>query len=103
MKPTSNLPSSFRVDRKTYNVMKVKSLPKKGRGIVSYDEGLMLIARSNGERHLTSTEQFDTFIHELVHVVLHSMDAIEYNREEFVEPFAQRLSNAFKSATFEDN
>lgn len=103
MKVANNLPSSFRVNHKRYNVMKVKALPNQGRGVVSYDERLMLIARSNGKRYLTTTEQFDTFIHELVHVVLHEMDAIEYNREAFVEPFAQRLSNAFKTSVFEDS
>lgn len=93
------LPKSFKVGHKKYSVHEYPTLDDCNQGVVYYERREVHIARRGLFTRYTPKQKHEVLIHEMVHAVLHDMGS-KYNREEFVEPFAAKLSAAILSARF---
>jgi hypothetical protein len=93
------IPKQVKVGKKQIDVVKVDTL-KGCRGQINYDAKLIEIARNGSHYKYTSTEQANTFWHELTHAILHDMDNNLAFNEKFVSAFSDRLDQAVKTARF---
>lgn len=97
------LPKKVKVGDKWYSVEIVEAMRDKNlMGRVSYDkQTIELGRRTHHDVPFKLSALHETFWHELVHAILHSMKEHELNeRESFVEEFSRRLARAINTARF---
>jgi hypothetical protein len=102
-KRTPPIPKKIKVGNKAYSVEIVETMRRKAEmGRVFYgDKKIELATHSN-----TCGRRFDpdeinvTFWHELVHAILYEMGSPLFHNERFVTQFANRLSEAIRTAKF---
>lgn len=97
------LPKKVKVGEKWYSVEVVEAMRDKSlMGQVNYDkQTIELGKRTHHGIPFKLSALHETFWHELVHAILHSMKEHELNeREHFVEEFSRRLARAINTARF---
>lgn len=97
------LPKKVQVGDKWYSVDVVESMRNKAyMGEVNYPEQTITLGRRTHHGvPFKLSALHETFWHELVHVILHSMGEDKLNNNErFVEEFSHRLAKAIQTARF---
>ena len=97
------LPKKIQVGDNWYSVDVVESMRNKSfMGEASYpDRKITLGRKTHHGVPFKLSALHETFWHELVHVILHSMGEFKLNgNEEFVEEFSNRLAKAIQTARF---
>ena len=97
------LPKKLRVNDKWYSVDVVESMRNKAHmGEANYPNQTITIARKTHHGvPFKLSALHETFWHELVHCILHSMGEDKLNDDErFVEEFSNRLAKAIETARF---
>ena len=97
------LPKKIQIGDKWYSVDVVESMRERAMmGEVHYGKRTITLARRSYHGvPLKLSALHETFWHELVHVILHSMGEFKLNgNEEFVEEFSNRLAKAIQTARF---
>lgn len=90
------IPKQLRVGRKVYTIEHVPRMRKNYvTGLVNYDKQTITVAKN-----YSSSEQFNTFWHELTHAILKDMGSKLEADERFVTAFADRLTKAITTAKF---
>lgn len=87
-----NIPKSFRVGTTRYRVQQITGV--KYRGCCFYNARLIYL------REDTPKRMEETFWHEAVHAVLHSMEHRLTRDERFVDTFSKRLYQLIQTARF---
>ncbi len=99
------LPAKIRVGRRWYSVEVVEAmLDKHDMGRTYYNEQRIQLGRTSNTtgRQFKPEQIADTFWHEVVHAILRDMGEHRLNANEvFVTKFANRLTEAIKTAKFE--
>ena len=97
------LPKKLKVDDKWYSVDVVESMRNKTMmGEAHYPSQTITLGRKTHHGvPFKLSALHETFWHELVHVILHSMGEDKLNdNERFVEEFSHRLAKAIETARF---
>lgn len=97
------LPKKLQVNNKWYSVDVVESMRNKAHmGEANYPNQTITIARKTHHGvPFKLSALHETFWHELVHCILHSMGEDKLNDDErFVEEFSNRLAKAIETARF---
>ena len=97
------LPKKLKVDDKWYSVDVVESMRNKSMmGEAHYPSQTITLGRKTHHGvPFKLSALHETFWHELVHVILHSMGEDKLNdNEAFVEEFSHRLAKAIETARF---
>jgi len=99
------IPTTIRVGKHKYSVEVVEAmLRKRDMARVHYDSKRIEIGRMSnvtGKRY-SDTQVLDSFWHEVTHAILNDMGRHNLNEDErFVTEFANRLTQAIKTAKFE--
>ena len=97
------LPKRLQVDGKWYSVDVVESMRKRSMmGEANYPNQTITLGRKTHHGvPFKLSALHETFWHELVHVILHSMGEDKLNdNERFVEEFSHRLAKAIETARF---
>ena len=98
-----DIPLSFKLGNKKYNVDEVDSLKSGGgrslMGKLEVEENLVTVARRNArtKRKYAKGEVANSFLHELTHAILFDMDHKLATDECFVTNFADRLQEALET------
>jgi hypothetical protein len=97
------IPKKIKVGSKWYSVNKFKHMHAKGAmGGTWYKDAVIEIATHSNLSNVRfkREEIYNTFWHELTHAILKDMGSKLEANEEFVEAFADRLTDAILSAKF---
>ena len=97
------IPKKIKIGDNWYSVDVVESMRNKSfMGEASYpDRKITLGRKTHHGVPFKLSALHETFWHELVHVILHSMGEFKLNgNEEFVEEFSNRLAKAIQTARF---
>lgn len=97
------IPKKVKVGNKWYAVNRVKHMNVKGMmGGTWYKDAVIEIATHSNVRgvRFKQEDNYNTFWHELTHAILKDMGSKLEGDEEFVEAFADRLTDAIISARF---
>lgn len=97
------LPKKLKVDDKWYSVDVVETMHKKSMmGEAHYPSQTITLGRKTHHGvPFKLSALHETFWHELVHCILHSMGEDKLNdNEAFVEEFSHRLAKAIETARF---
>lgn len=94
------IPTSFRISGKTYTVRVTDSFDSRYIGCINYTLGAITIAlrHPRSKRMLAKDDVANTFWHELTHAVLKDMGSPLWCNERFVTAFADRLTEAVRTA-----
>lgn len=96
------IPKKLRIGAKQYRVVQVPFLKTYRSGEVEYRAALIRIAQylkltDTVKLRVGKREQWETFWHEVVHVILRDMQRHDLNNERFVNAFSRRLYQALDS------
>jgi len=87
------IPKKTKIGSKTFQVQRVKALPKQRGGQINYQLQEILLLE---DRPVEVMEEM--FLHELIHGVLHDMRRHDINQERFVKAFSIRLYKGLEGA-----
>jgi hypothetical protein len=93
------IPTAVKVGEEWYRVDRAEVIPG-CRGVCNYEAKTINIAARSAGYAYTSSEQYNTFWHELTHAILKDMKHPQHTDEKFVSAFSDRLTSAVISAKF---
>lgn len=98
-----NIPIEFTIFGQVYNIIITKDLVEKedNVGLIKYRENKIILQDNNSNLKRPTTHLEQSYLHELVHAILHGMSEYELGEnEKFVNLFASALHQILQTSKY---